>query len=186
MGDWSFVNPEATTNYITNPSFEVDTTGWTNSNLNTFERSTTRGFKGIASLHCVSDNTGDYCYGNAVSDADAAESWTATVRVWVVSGDFKLTIQENNGGYTDKANATTSTTGQWVEVTVTATLTAGVTDGRVKLGPNATAASEFYVDCIQFENKAYRTTFCDGEQPGCSWNGAKHNSTSTRSAQSRA
>ncbi len=35
-------------------------------------------------------------------------------------------------------------------------------------------------------SKAYATTFCDGDQPGCTWSGTAHASTSSRSAQSRA
>ncbi len=34
-------------------------------------------------------------------------------------------------------------------------------------------------------SKAYATTYCDGDQPGCTWSGTAHASTSSRSAQYR-
>src|SRR5690606_11181437 len=37
----------------------------------------------------------------------------------------------------------------------------------------------FYVDALQLENGPL-TTYCDGEQEDCFWNGALHKSTSTR------
>jgi hypothetical protein len=47
-------------------------------------------------------------------------------------------------------------------------------------------AGDFYVDGIQVEALSYWTTYVDGDQQGCEWNGAEHASTSTRSASSRA
>lgn len=185
MGNISVIVPEATTNEITNPSFELNTTGWTNNGMLTFSRSNTQVRKGFSSLNLESDAVADYVVSNTVANADGGETWTASCWVYITSGDFKLTIQENNAGWSDKGSATSSTTGQWVEVTVTVTLSAGVTDARVKLGPNATAASQFWVDAVQFEQKAYSTTYCDGEQPGCVWAGTPHASTSSRTAQIR-
>jgi hypothetical protein len=47
-------------------------------------------------------------------------------------------------------------------------------------------ADSYYVDGVQVEEKAYSTTYCDGDQDGCEWTGAEHASTSTRDALSRA
>ena len=46
-------------------------------------------------------------------------------------------------------------------------------------------SGDYYVDAVQVEAKAYWTTYCDGDQPGCYWNGPPHASTSTRDAQYR-
>lgn len=51
---------------------------------------------------------------------------------------------------------------------------------------NGAGAGDFFIDGIQVEAKPYWTTFCDGNQPGCDWDGAPNASSSTRSAQSRA
>jgi hypothetical protein len=47
-------------------------------------------------------------------------------------------------------------------------------------------AGDLWADAFQLEEKAYETTYCDGTQEGCEWNGAVHASTSARSALSRA
>ena len=51
---------------------------------------------------------------------------------------------------------------------------------------NGAGSGDFYVDGVQVEEKEYWTTYCDGGQDGCEWNGTEHASTSQRSGQSRA
>lgn len=51
---------------------------------------------------------------------------------------------------------------------------------------NGAGAGDFNLDGIQVERTASYTTYCDGDQPGCEWNGAEHGSTSTRSVLARA
>lgn len=46
-------------------------------------------------------------------------------------------------------------------------------------------ATTFYVDGAQIEQKVYSTTYCDGDQDGCTWNVIQHASTSDRSSQER-
>jgi len=49
-----------------------------------------------------------------------------------------------------------------------------------------TAGRTVYMDAFQVEQNAdYATTYIDGDQPGCKWNGLVNQSTSTRSAQER-
>lgn len=45
---------------------------------------------------------------------------------------------------------------------------------------------DFYVDGVQVENLEYWTSYIDGDQEGCAWNGPTHATTSTRSVLSRA
>lgn len=57
----------------------------------------------------------------------------------------------------------------------------------LEIHQNGAGSGDFYLDGIQVEQKdGYYTTYCDGTQVGCEWNGAEHASTSTRSAASRA
>lgn len=42
-----------------------------------------------------------------------------------------------------------------------------------------------YIDSVQFEAKAYPTTYCDGDQEGCYWTGTPHASQSKRPATER-
>lgn len=181
----AIVIEEESMNYVVITSWETGLAGWTTVGFATYEASTVQAKYGVQSLHCISDAAADYAYSLTIAEADGGETWTASCWVYLVSGDFKLTIQENAGGWSDKAsaNADTSLLNQWQRVIVTTTLTGGVTDGRIKLGPNATAASEFYVDGVQFEEKGYATTYIDGSLgPGYTWSGAAHASTSTRAA----
>lgn len=185
MADWKIIVPVATTNYIENPSFETGTTGWVNTSLVTFTESTNFSKYGSYSLRLETNALGDNALFT-VADADGGETWTASCWVYVVFGDFKLEIQENSGGWSSAGTVTTSTLAEWVKLEVTVTLTGGVTDARVLLRADSTASSRFYVDGVQFEEQSEATTFCDGDQDGCEWNGTAHGSTSTRSALSRA
>lgn len=183
---------EGATNEIYDPVFgnSVLSDNWTNVGLLTFERGTDFGETGGYALHAVSDNVNDYCHSNTVAGADQNETWIASCRVWVVSGDFKLTIQKNAGGWSDEASIATDELGRWVELQIAVTLPAGTTDGRVKLGPDATASSEFYVDWVQFETDGTiaatasfaSTLIWGGAGDGYSWNGVANTSSSTRLA----
>lgn len=176
---------EAETNYVNDPQFGNGTLSdeWTNNGMATFERSTTRYKVGTHSLHCVSDDAADYVVGNTVADADASETWTASCLVYIESGDFKLIIEENAGGWSDAASTAETTTGGWILVTVTAMLSGGVTDARVKFQPSATAASEFYIDAVNFTQNGHPTPHTDGTLgTGHSWSGTAHRSSSSRTA----
>ncbi len=70
----------------------------------------------------------------------------------------------------------------WYRCVKTVTETAAAHNTGIKSLSGGTAV---YVDAMQFEAKAYWTTYVDGTQEGCSWIGAAHASTSTRSGQSR-
>ena len=183
----------ATTSEITNPSFETNTTGWNNVGtvMPTFERSTARSLFGAASLHCVSDNTGDIVNSDLLGGADAGVAYTVSCWVYVVYGDFKLQLISIPAA-TSEGSATVTTTGSWQFVSVTATMPGGSTDARLRLTPNAIAASEFYVDGCQGEALGYPTSYCDGSLAsdgaqgvgGHSWTGTAHASTSARTAAS--
>jgi hypothetical protein len=55
----------------------------------------------------------------------------------------------------------------------------------LRIAHSGIGTSWYHIDAIQVEAKAYWTSYCDGDQPGCYWNGVAHASTSTRSAQYR-
>ena len=176
----------AGTNEIINPSFENNVTdGWTNNGMATYAQSSAQARFGSDSMHLISDATADVVYSATVANADGGEAWTGGCYMWLVAGDFQIIIEENDGGWTNKASTAAVSTklGRWQKVVVTATLTGGVTDARIKLQPVSTAASEVYIDGVQFEATAYPTSFISGGRgTGYAWTGAAHNSTSTRTA----
>jgi hypothetical protein len=183
LGARGLVIEGGTINYVLDSSFEHATLGdyWNNNSLVTFERVSTYKVRGDYSLHVVTDALGDSAYSDTIASADGGETWTASCYVYVVTGGFKLTVQENDAGWTDVGNVTTTDLGKWQRVSVTVTLTAGVTDARILLQATSVAASEFYVDCVQFEEKAYATTYADGSMgTGYEFSGADHESASIR------
>ena len=184
----AIVIEETEINYILNPSFEVNVTdGWTNDAgdpFNTFARVATLSKFGNACLHCISDATADNAYSDTVADADGGETWTASCWIYLISGDVRLRIQENNVGWWTLAvaDADTGLLNQWQKISVTEELSPGATDGRIQITPIASAVSEFYVDGVDFVEASYVSTHIDGSLgPGYSWTvPTSHNDTSTR------
>jgi hypothetical protein len=187
-GSQALVVEEGTTNFVINPSFEKGTANWTNDAGRPFTTcaiSSDQARHGATSLHCSSDGVSDDAHSAGAANADGGQTWTASCWVYLVSGDFRLTIQEKDAGWSDKASAPadTSRRNQWQRVVVTTAFMAEVTDGRIKIGPDGTAGSEFYVDSVQFERGGHATTYTDGAQgDGYSWSGAPHASVSRRMA----
>ena len=176
----AIVIEEATTNYLLDQVFGHDTLTdyWNNNGWDTFAYATSTDYTAGQALHLVDAAGSVSCYSDDVADADGGETWTATARINVVSGTLVLGIQENNGGWTTKDTVSTSGTG-WQTISISAELTAGVTDGRVII--RCTAACEGYVDWVQFEEKDAATSLCwGGKGPGYAWNGTPHESSSTR------
>lgn len=172
-------------NEILNPSFEINVTdGWTNVGFATFARVLTQHKFGQAALHCIADAAADNAISNTVANADATEIWTGSCWVKLISGDFKLVIEENAGGWSDldSVAADTGTLNEWQKVSVTVTLSGGVTDARIKIMPVAGATSEFYVDGINLVEASFVSTHVDGSLgPGYEWDTpTPHNDTSTR------
>jgi hypothetical protein len=50
---------------------------------------------------------------------------------------------------------------------------------------NGAGVDTMYIDGVQVEEKTYWTSFCDGDQDGCLWEGTRHASTSRRYAPTR-
>lgn len=65
---------------------------------------------------------------------------------------------------------------------------ANVANGKtfLRVGQLGPGSGDFYLDGVQVEAGGDPTTYCDGTQEGCAWNGPANAATSTRSAESRA
>ena len=181
--NWKIITPEATTNLITNPSFEPGTTGWATGGTNTIAQSSDYSHYGIYSLKATyQDNIGlAYWAATLTAAAYAGSLWVYIPSSWSGSS---LTL-----GFTDFAGSTAVTgsadmtkTDQWQLVTATVTPVAGDLSGNFKIYGTATAGDYIYIDGAQIEAKSYATTYCDGDQPGCKWLGTRNASTSTRDA----
>lgn len=173
----AILRPQAGTNLATNPSVEFATTGWT-AQGGSIARSSAFQARGTYSLAVTpTATTTDGVYFTTPTLTAAAH--TASIWVRGVSGIpyriyFATTVPAIVGTPT-----TFTGTGQWQYVTVTATVTAAV--HRIYIVKNASASTGvFYVDGLQVETGSTATTYIDGEQDGCYWNGEPHNSTSSR------
>jgi arabinogalactan endo-1,4-beta-galactosidase len=90
MGDWKIIIPEANTNLITNPSFETNVTGWTNTGLATMEQSTTQSKFGNYSMHILANSQNDQAE-ETLTGLTVAGTYTTTA--WVYSGDADIQLR---------------------------------------------------------------------------------------------
>jgi hypothetical protein len=198
MSDWDIIVPEATQNYVDNPSFEFSATdGWTNysSGAAAGNRTRNRDEQRFGAHSMELEKTGgaqadQWGLSQATPNSVSGQVYIASAWVMVGTG-CTLTLQVDKGagvGVYQTVNVQqTDTSGEWVFIetpVLTANATADAMVLYVYIAGTATVSA--YVDAIQYELKSYPTTYCDGEQEGCEWTGAEHNSDSLRSAQSRA
>ncbi len=182
MGNWKVVVAEATTNLVANPSVETNTTGYTAVGASTaLARSATYQRRGVYALS-VTPDTGAYdgVYYGTVSLTDAiAYTWTFQARA--ADGiTYKAYFADTAGNLQGTATAFVGT-GAWQLVTVSYTASGTAARRLYVVKDNVSGNTDvFYLDAMQVEAKAYATTYCDGDQDGCSWVGAAHASTSTR------
>lgn len=186
MAKLEILVPKATTNYIANPAMRYDTTGW-NASGSIISRSLDRARFGVASLKVVANgsvlNEGAYYRVNSLQT-----SRSVTVSVYA-RGDavVRIRLLDNPNGKQWMSKATVITDDRWTRLDVTGYGT-GSNDLRlyVELAYKNTKVATFYVDGAQMENYPYPTSYCDGDQSGCQWNGVYHNSASFRNGDTRA
>jgi len=181
MSDWKLVVPEGMTNKVLNPSAET-TGNYTAESGTTVTRSSSYSKYGLYSfrVQCNANNEGvRFTLGTL---ANAAHYVTLRVRGTLPAAwDWSL-----NGSAYHAPTLLESLDDDWdlYGYAFSAAEANGSTTLRVH--QNGSGSGDFYIDGIQVEQADHWTTYCDGDQEGCEWNGAEHGSTSQRSAQSRA
>jgi len=186
MANLRILIPEATTNYIENPSIRFDTTDW-NADGSTITRTLDYARFGIASLKVVTDGAviqeGAYYRVNSLS----AESDSVTISVYVRgTGHIRIRLEDNVSSKEWSSKETVLEESHWQRISVSGRITMS-DDVRLCVetyGENVQSVT-FYVDAAQIELKAYLTSYCDGSIPGCRWNGLYDQSTSKRSPYTR-
>lgn len=178
--------PDSTTNYILNPSVRFDTTGWT-SQGSTISRVLDYARFGIASLKVVLAGSvvreGAYYRVTALLGISDPITVSAYVR-----GTGKVQIRLTNGlagqQWTSKPIFLSATRWKRIEVSGRSN---GTNDVRlyVESAEPTAKALAYYVDAAQMERKAYSTSYCDGDMPGCRWNIIQAASVSTRDGSTR-
>jgi hypothetical protein len=154
---------EATTNLITNPSFEVDLAGWTTSGGT---RVATGGRYGTAYL-----SAGTYTYVSATISNSTAYTLSFYHR-----GSYHLAIDHGDGITHDYIGTGTVDSAGWARFALTFT-SQGTACVIYMYG--------YSYDGFQLEQKAYATPYADGSLGlGHTWSGTAHASTSSRTATS--
>lgn len=194
-GFWTLYKLEATQNYLPNPSLEDGTTGYSAYSSGTAAGTRTRGatwqkrdyygYRLVKSGGGASDHWGVGVAANSPSDFISGESVTFSVDLNVAaSTTVEIEIEATVGGTPESTTleVAASSAGRY---SVTHTLSGNATaiTARVYI---KSATGTVDIDGLQVENKTYQTSYCDGDQDGCKWLGAQHNSSSTRNRRSGA
>lgn len=177
---------EATTNLITNPSFETNTTGWLTAGANTIAQSLDVAKEGSKSLKVTyQDNNSVAYYTITINDAAHVFSF----EVWIPSdwdGTALLCSASVFAGatITELIAVDLSKRDQWQRLSTQIIPDTGDLTGNLLIsvfGGAPSAGKHFYIDATQMEEKAYATPPCDGSMgTGFSWSGDAHASTSSR------
>ena len=179
--------PEETTNYILNPAMRYDTTGWRSAGSAAPAISLDYARFNIASLKVVTNGIALYegTYYEVSSLTGVKEQITVSAYVRG-AGIVKIGLVCNPAGQNVYSAPITLRSDRWQRIEVTG-ITYGSSDVRLYVLTDGVAqAVTFYVDGAQMEKKPYATTYCDGNQTGCTWNLVDHASTSTRNGNTRA
>lgn len=188
-----------TTNYVTNPSFETNTTGWT-ALLSAILSRTQGQLPWVGDWSLRVQTPGSSTSGAAFTHTTSAGGvWTASahVRSYVLADVGKNASLVMDIVYTDATSDRVSVnhviTEEWTRLTVTATANAGKTVSNVVVASRdmlSQATHSWLLDGVQLENRAL-TPYCDGSLGaisggtwvggiGHAWTGTAHASTSQR------
>jgi len=185
---------DAPLNFVTNPSFETDTSGWTADGSVTLARSTAQAHDGTAAMSLVPTAN------NATSRAKTAlvgEPFVAGVRyrasVWIYAtgtsvGKLCQLLISETGGATGASNVSSvhhTLLAGWNEYTTNGLL---VQSDRTNIdfyvgGNNTTnwqTTETVYVDTVRVWADVQYTDYCDGDQADGRWFDEAHRSVSHR------
>ena len=178
--------PEATVNFIENPAIRYDTTGW-NASGATLSRTLEQARFGISSLKLVTPGTnkveGAYYRVNYLSGTNDVVTVSAYVRG---EGHIQVRLYDADASKQWTSKTEPLRDDRWTRIFVTGRCSGG-NDIRLYVetyGNNAQAVV-FYVDGSQMEIKPWATSYCDGSQSGCRWDGLDNGSLSIRNIFSR-
>lgn len=193
-GYFSVLIPIARTNEITNPSFELGTTGWSAVGGASIARVTTQQAVGVASLQITLTGVNDGVRSSALPMTTGELRACSCLFKGTAGRRYRFRIEDSLAG--SNAQTTITANGRWQEVVwYCHTLTTQnyfVFVGAIAAGADVVSLDAVQVEVIQPGETA--STYLDGDQvgvapsmaaPSYGWNGAPHASTSYRSAQER-
>ncbi len=168
---------KGTTNLVTNPSFEVDLSGWSTVNGGTWTRET----GGYYGSYCLKGATTSSAQSKVFTITGATPGATITVSAWAKADVGSARFYIADSGYVNTVYSASVSSSEWTRITASKTVAA---DGVVKIVLHSLPSggtAEVYFDAVQAEENGYVTPYCDGSLgAGHSWSGTAHASTSSR------
>ena len=182
QGFWAVILPKATENLATNPSLEMGSAGWSalagGATIGT--TSYTQAF-GAWSLQINHTTTSEGAFLNM--GTPAAGSYSLSALINGTSGHRYRLMAESASGAALGAGSITAA-GGWQSIITLFGLASG-TGLNIVARHIDSANGTFYLDGVQLESGTFPTSYIDGDQPGGTWTGAPHVSSSTRTGQYR-
>lgn len=175
-----FLNPNKS-NYIKNPSFEINVTdGWTSTGSVTITQDTnvsTETYSGTNSAKLTS--TGAWSYSANKTPLTSGSYYTGSLYI-NTTDTFTVSIKtyDELDVLVDTYSTAFTGDGNWNRYSVTALVDAFSTASTIELSISGDAGT-LYVDCVQFENTQFATEYFDGSLPsnyGAVWEGTADNS----------
>jgi hypothetical protein len=185
-GFWSVVVPEETFNLFPDPSFEGANWQTPLSVSTGFATSTDQAFgKRAPTVQSGTTPTLTYTYLNtdSIFTPNKVYTWGLTLKA-TLGETFQVQVIWSNGN-TVLATLNLTAGGFKERYSLPFTVPGGIlTSESVKFVVKKLVTNGFtyWVDAYQLEQKAYPTSYCDGDQAGCQWLGEPQNSPSWRPA----
>lgn len=188
---WQFIVPDEATNLVLNPSLEVDTTGWTASPGSTAIRASGVSYFGACSLLVTPDGPANGAYYTNDSSFLLTSGHTYHITFWMLATadlPYAAAVTTDVGPIGLQEFPFTSASG-WQRYDFNYTEVTGSAQRRIYILTDddaITGTEPFYIDGLMLiADQDYESTYIDGDQSGCFWNGEEHLSTSTRDGQYR-
>lgn len=173
-------------NYITNPSFEVDTTNWAGVN-SSIARVTSQNVNGSACLQVTNASNGAAQFGGAgkIPLLGGSSTYYLSAYVKLDTGATPATYFLRHLQYENSDSASTvasgniglqslSVTGNWVRLSGSFTKNANANFALIRVVTGSTTSGDvFFIDSVMLENRASLGTYFDGSSGGF-WAGTAH------------
>ena len=199
MTRMNIIVPIETTNLVQNPSIETNTTGYTAVGAGTaLAQNSDYQRRGVYSLRVTPDSgveDGVYYTVSAVA-TNTNHAYSFDFR-GVDGVPYQAYLYDIGISQILGTPQTFTGDGEWHRYSDVVQTSTGAVVRLYIIKNNSASTGAFYIDGVQLEQQDIVTTYCDGDQmgnitplpgnePAYRWNGAKHASTSTRSAKTTA
>lgn len=180
------------TNMITNPSFEVDTTGWTSVAGATLTRSTSEFYTGSASLRVANSSQSAAQFDNGgqmipLNQGEGTYFISAYVKLdaGATTANYFLRFLQyvSQGGSTvgtgNVGTLSLSPAGGWTRLSGSFTKVGIANFAAIRVVTSSTTPTDiFYVDAVMLEKSSTLKPYFDGSSANSFWSGTPHASIS--------